>query len=108
MIIASNIVIAIGLLFMVIGIIGMFKYKDFYHNILIAGKIDTVGLITVILGIALRHGVSFFSGKLLLIIAIIIGLNPLVAHVLARSAYSAGHKIKEDDASDINIEEESL
>ena len=107
--IASNIVIGLGLLFMFIGIVGMYRFKDFYPSILIASKIDTVGMITVIFGIILRHGISFFSGKLVLIIVIILSLNPLVANVLTRSAYSAGHQIKGDkDSSSINKEEEDL
>ena len=106
--IISNVAIAIGLIFMAIGIIGMYRYKDFYPSILIASKIDTVGMITVILGVAIRHGISFFSGKLLLIAVIILSLNPLVAHVLTRSAYGAGHRLKGDKDSNINKEEEEL
>ena len=109
--ILSNIIIGVGLVLMAIGIIGLYKYKDFYPSILIASKIDTVGMITVIIGVAVRHGISFFSGKLLLILVIILILNPLVAHVLTRSAYAAGHKLKDGDKAsevDINKEEEEL
>lgn len=107
--IISNIIIGIGLVFMAIGIVGMYKYKDFYPSLLIASKIDTVGMITVIAGVAVRHGVSFFSGKLLLLIIIILGLNPLVAHVLSRSAYAAGHQVKGEKSNcNINKEEEDL
>jgi len=96
---------------MAIGIIGLYKYKDFYPSILIASKIDTVGMITIIFGVAIRHGISFFSGKLILMLIIILILNPLVAHVLTRSAYAAGHKLKDGDKvheADINKEEEEL
>ena len=107
--IISNIIIGIGLLFMAIGILGLYKFKDFYPSILIASKVDTVGMITVIIGIAVRHGISFFTGKLLLLVIIILALNPLVAHVLTRSAHAAGHQLKADnDTSDINKEEEEL
>ena len=109
--ILSNIVIGLGLALMAIGIFGLYKYKDFYPSILISSKIDTVGMITVILGIAIRHGISFFSGKLMLILVIILILNPLVAHVLTRSAYAAGHKVKSGNESlevNINKEEEEL
>ena len=109
--ILSNIVIGIGLLFMAFGIFGLYKYKDFYPSMLIASKVDTVGMLTVIIGVAIRHGVSFFTGKLLLIVVIILILNPLVAHVLTRSAYAAGHKIKDHNKfseSHINKEEEEL
>ena len=107
----SNIVIGIGMILMAIGIIGLYKYKDFYPSILIASKIDTVGMITVIFGVAIRHGISFFTGKLLLILVIILILNPLVAHVLTRSAYAAGHKLKDGNKAseiEINKEEEEL
>jgi len=108
-IIVSNIVIGIGLLFMAFGIIGIFKFRDFYPEILVASKIDTVGMLTIIVGVAIRHGISFFTGKLVLIIVILLILNPLVAHVLTRSAHAAGHKLKEDDDfSNINKEEEAL
>ena len=107
-VIVSNIVIVIGLLFMAVGIIGLYKFKDFYPSILIASKVDTVGMITVIIGIAIRNGISFFTGKLLLIAVIILALNPLVAHVLTRSAHAAGHQLKTDDISDMNKEEEEL
>jgi len=111
MIILSNIVIGVGLLFMAFGIVGIYKFKDFYPSILIASKIDTVGMLTIIIGIGIRHGISFFSGKLLLIIVILLILNPLVAHVLTRSAHAAGHKLKDGKdpyAIDINKEEEEL
>jgi len=109
--ILSNIVIGAGLVLMGIGIIGLYKYKDFYPSILISSKIDTVGMITILIGVAIRHGISFFSGKLLLIFVIILILNPLVAHVMTRSAYAAGHKLKEGNKEseiDINKEEEEL
>jgi len=107
--IISNIVIGVGLAFMALGIVGIYKFKDFYPSMLIASKIDTVGMLTIIVGIAIRHGISFFTGKLLLIAVIILCMNPLVAHVLTRSAHAAGHKLKEDnDPTDINKEEEEL
>ena len=111
MIILSNIVIGVGLLFMAFGIIGLFRFKDFYPSILVSSKIDTVGMLTVIIGIGIRHGISFFTGKLLLIVVIFLILNPLVAHVLTRSAHAAGHRVK-DSANprdtNVNKEEEAL
>jgi multicomponent Na+:H+ antiporter subunit G len=110
-IILSNIVIGVGLLFMAFGIVGLFRFKDFYPSMLVSSKIDTVGMLTVILGIGIRHGISFFTGKLLLIVVIFLILNPLVAHVLTRAAHGAGHKVKDDTDpkdTDVNKEEEAL
>jgi multicomponent Na+:H+ antiporter subunit G len=90
----SYVVMAFGIFFMLFGIIGLFQpKKDFYYRILIACKIDTVGVLTMVIGLSIRHGVSFFTGKLILILVLFLVLNPLVAHVLARSAYASGYLI---------------
>lgn len=86
------IVIAIGLIFMGFGVIGVLQPKrDFYYRILVACKIDTVGIITFCVGLGIRHGISFFTGKIFLLLIIILVLNPLVAHMIVRSAHSAGY-----------------
>ena len=90
--IIGYVVMGIGVAFMLFGIIGIFQPKrDFYYRILVACKIDTVGILTLGIGLAIRHGFSFFSGKLALIIIIIMVLNPLVAHIIARAAYNSGY-----------------
>ncbi|MCL1862990.1 MAG: monovalent cation/H(+) antiporter subunit G [Defluviitaleaceae bacterium] len=92
----GNIIIVLGICFMIFGAWGLFKLKDFYSRILVASKIDTVGVVSLIIGFALRHGFSFFSSKLFLIMVILLVLNPLVAHILARSAYISGHDVGDD------------
>ena len=73
------------------GLIGMFQpKKDFYYRILVACKIDTVGVLTFAIGMGIRHGFSFFTGKVFLITIIMMILNPLVAHIMASSAYKSG------------------
>jgi len=88
----GNIIIIMGVAFMIFGVWGLFRLKDFYPRILVSSKIDTVGVVSLIIGFALRHGFSFFSGKLFLIMVILLVLNPLVAHILARSAYVSGYE----------------
>ena len=90
----SNVVIIIGICFMFFGATCLFKFKDFYPRLLASSKVDTVGLLTLLFGICLRHGISFFTGKVLLIIVIILILNPMVAHIVARSAYEAGYQVE--------------
>ena len=99
----SYIVMGLGLAFMLFGILGIFKPgKDFYYRILVACKIDTVGFLTLAIGVAIRHGFSFFTGKLLLIVIIMMILNPLVSHIMASQAHKSGYVPScetEDDAS---------
>ena len=92
MLILSYLVMGLGILFMIVGVIGIFKSKkDFYYRILVACKIDTVGILTLGIGLALYHGFSFFTGKVFLIIIIVLVLNPFVAHIVARSAFKSGY-----------------
>lgn len=92
--IIGTVVIIAGIIFMAIGVFGLFRFNDFYPRLLIASKIDTVGLLTLLLGICIRNGFSFFSAKIMLIVIIILILNPMVAHVVASSAYEAGYQIE--------------
>ena len=105
--IIGNVLIGVGIAFMIFGAWSLFKLKDFYPRILIASKIETVGILTVIIGFALRHGISWFTGKLLLILIIMLILNPLVAHITARSAYLSGYEVTETTKDElIGLEEE--
>ena len=88
--IAGGILIALGVLLMLVGVFGMFKFKRFYPRILISSKIDTVGMLVLMLGLVVQHGLSFFSAKIVLILVILLILNPLVAHILSRAAYMSG------------------
>ena len=105
----GTIVICIGIAFMIFGVYGIFKLKDFYPRLLVASKVDTVGMLTLCIGFIIRSGISFFSGKLILLVVIILILNPLVAHIMARSAHSSGVDVidSEDGGEAENKTEES-
>ena len=102
------IIMFVGMAFMAIGILGIFRFKCFYARILVVSKVDTVGAVIFLLGLAIRHGFSFFSGKLLLIVITILILSPLVGHMIARSAYVSGHKLSDPYKGDANIEGDDL
>ena len=90
--IAGDIVIGIGIAAILFGVIGIIKYQDFYKRILMTAKIDTVGVITIIIGLAVKHGFSFFSLKVLLLMVIWMIVSPLATHMIARSAYLSGYR----------------
>jgi len=89
----------LGLVLMILGIIGVFKFKNFYARVLVVSKVDTIGIVVFMFGIMVRHGFSFFSGKVLLIVVITLILGPLVAHMVARSAYLSNYAVDEDGKS---------
>ncbi len=98
--IISDILIVISLFFISIGVFGMFRYKNFYARILIASDIDTVGFLLLMAGVIIRSGFSWFSAKVLLIIIIVMLINPVVTHSIARSAHHSGYRIEEEDDND--------
>lgn len=92
--IIGNIIIIIGLVLIAIGIFGIFKNKDFYSRISIASIIDTAGFITIAIGVIVIKGINLFSLKVFLILCLMVLLNPLATHTIARSAHASGYKIR--------------
>jgi multicomponent Na+:H+ antiporter subunit G len=90
MIVIGNVIIVTGLVFILFGMFGYVKYRHFFERILITSKIDTVGVITILTGVAVRHGFGFFSLKILLLMGIIIIINPLATHIMTKCAYLSG------------------
>ena len=101
MAIVGEILIIIGLIFMAFGVIGIFKFPSFYPRVLITSKIDTVGTITVIIGVVIQNGFRFFSLRVLLLLGLILIVSPMVTYIIARFAYHSGHKLDgETDETD--------
>ncbi|WP_423189254.1 monovalent cation/H(+) antiporter subunit G [Alkalibacterium sp. f15] len=92
----ANIIIVIGLIFMTLGVFGVYRFKDFFSRILVSAKVDTVGFITIMLGLMLKHGFDFFTGKLLLVLALYVITNPIATHAITRSAHISGYRIKKE------------
>lgn len=102
--IVGNLVAAAGMAFILLGMVGVFKFRHFYPRILVAGKVDTVGTMTLIAGIAIKHGAGFFSLKLLLLAGVLLLLNPLATHIVAHCAYISGYPLEENPGEDRNGE----
>ena len=94
--IVGEIIIVLGIVFILFGVIGLIKFKSFYTRILVIAKIDTVGVITILIGVAVKHGLSFFSLKALFLMGMMMIINPLASHMIARSAYLSGYKSSEE------------
>ena len=91
--IAGDVLIGLGGLAVLVGVAGLFRFRDFTLRLLVGAKIDTVGLAAVVLGLCLRSGVTWFSAKALLVLAIVVVANPVVT-----SAIAAGHATQEGAA----------
>lgn len=89
----GNLLIFTSVFFVALGVVGIYRFHNFYPRALVASKVDTVGYLTLILGVIIKSGLSFFSLKVLFILLITLIVNPLVTHAIVRSAYISGYRI---------------
>ena len=95
----AYLLITIALIFMALGIIGLFRFKDFYSRILISSKIETVGFLTIMIGFMILSGLTYAAMKIFLITLMVMITNPLSTHAIARSAFLSGYTINQETRS---------
>lgn len=79
-----------GMILMLIGSVGLITLPDFYARTHATSKVDTVGIILVLFGLAALQGIDINAAKLL-IAAIFVALsNPVASHAMARAARRSG------------------
>ena len=88
--------IVIGLLFVATGVYSVLVYKEFYSRVVITAKVDTVGFLTIMLGLIVLEGISFMSAKLLLILVFEMLTSPVSTHAIAHSAYTSGYRVERE------------
>jgi multicomponent Na+:H+ antiporter subunit G len=84
--------VVLGLVTMLLGSIGILRLPDFFTRTHAASKVDTVGIILLLLGFAVYEGFSLTAAKLLLVIAFVAITNPVAIHILGRAALRFGVK----------------
>ena len=88
----GNSLVTLGVIFLVIGSIGVLRFPDFYSRAHAASKPDTLGLMLTILGLVVIEGATLSSAKLLLIVIFVSIGNPTATHALGRAALRSGLK----------------
>lgn len=89
-IVTSIIFVSLGILFMLVGSIGIVRLPDFYSRTHATSTSDTLGIIFVILGLVIYEGFTQSSAKLILVVLFIALSNPIGTHALARAAMKKG------------------
>ena len=88
----SGLSIAIGVIALLIGSLGLIKLPDVYCRIHAVGMIDTAGASFIILGMIIYQGFSLVSFKLALIGVFLFFTSPIATHAVAQVAYKMGVK----------------
>jgi len=90
-------ILMLGWFYLIFGIIGIYRFSDLYSRLLTSSKIDTVAVLTIIIGLIAKLGFQKPVIKLILTLVFILLTNPVTNHVIARSAYMSGVPIKRND-----------
>ena len=90
--IASIALILSAVMLMFTGSLGILRLPDFYCRTHASSKVDTLGIIVMLAGIAVYEGLTLTSVKLAIAICFIALTNPIAVHALARIAMRLGLK----------------
>lgn len=86
----SGIVIAVGLLLLAGGALGLLRFPDLYTRLHAANVADVVGSVVVVLGLAIIAPDWAVAVRLLFLAALLIALGPVLTHLVAQTAHTAG------------------
>jgi len=88
--IISAVVIIVGVLFVVIGAVGLLRLPDFYIRISAITKAATVGVACIMIGVALNYNEVSVAIKAFAVVLFLLITSPIAAHIIGRAAYNAG------------------
>jgi multicomponent Na+:H+ antiporter subunit G len=97
-VIAGNLFLIIGALFLFSAGLGVLRMPDTYNRIQTGTKATTLGTIMVLIGIAFLH--PSWTLKLIILIFFVMLTNPVSSHALARAAHSIGTRETESTVID--------
>jgi multicomponent Na+:H+ antiporter subunit G len=72
----SWVLIVLALLFMALGLVGVFRFRTFYARILITAKVETMGFLTMMLGILVQTGLITTAMRLVLFLLVVLVTIP--------------------------------
>ena len=75
-----------GSTFLLIGVIGLLRFPDFFTRLHAASVIETLGSLLFVAGLALQAEHALVIVKLVLLIVFIMFTSPTAAHALAKAA----------------------
>ena len=98
--------IVIGLIFDLLGSIGLIRLPDLYNRLQASTKCVTLGTCSILFGLFLFKGFTAAGIKAILCIIFIFLTAPVSAHALARGAHKSGVKLWEKSVCDMYAEDE--
>lgn len=83
----------LGILFSLVGMIGVFRFPDVYSQLHASGTVSTLGVICCVIGAAFLHPAWF--PRLLILGLFVLLTSPAAGHAIAKAALNAGMRMKD-------------
>jgi len=96
----SLIFITIGILFNLLGCIGIIRLPDTYNRLQAATKCVTLGTCSILIGVLFHFGFNDAGIKALIAIPILFFTSTVAAHALIRGTYRFGVKLSDKTVKD--------
>ena len=90
MTLVAIILIVIGLLFLVVGAIGMLRLPDVFTRAHALSLTDSLGAVFVLAGLAIYEGFTINFLRIIVVLLLIYLMNPVISHATLRAAYRSG------------------
>jgi multicomponent Na+:H+ antiporter subunit G len=92
--------ITIGIIFNLLGCIGIVRLPDTYNRLQAATKAVTLGCCSILIGVIFLFGISDAGTKALIAIPILFFGSTVAAHALIRGTYHFGVKLGDKSVKD--------
>jgi len=102
----STWLIVIGLLFDLMGTIGLVRLPDIYNRLQAATKCVTLGTCMILIGLLIHSGVNALGAKALLVAVFILLTSPAGAHAIARGAHRSGVRLWPQSVVDVYLRDQ--
>src|SRR5665648_442511 len=96
----SLIFITTGILFNLLGCIGIIRLPDTYNRLQAATKCVTLGCCSMLLGVCIHFGITDGGIKALIAIPLLFFASTVAAHALIRGTYHFGVKLGDKSVKD--------
>jgi multicomponent Na+:H+ antiporter subunit G len=96
----AAVVMVAGLVFDLVGCLGLVRLPDVYNRLQAATKCVTLGTFLILLGVLIRFGFDSMGVKAILCLWFIAITSPTAAHAIARGAHRGGIKLWEKSVTD--------
>lgn len=82
---------AIGVFFSLSGAVGILRMPDVYSRIQCSSKTVTMGALPLLVAVAVGEGpLTTYGSRALIVAVLLLMVNPIASHALARAAYKTG------------------